>query len=126
MRNVVAPESGNYHNIMLNQPVGILVPPPTFGVVKDRVEKPLSTIDVFDSFSFPADRTQNISSDPNDSDNASGDYGEEDYSDDGNDGDVRGDQKKRKRNRPNITEEQRIDRRFVQICDETLSYKHGC
>lgn len=104
-------DSGDHHNSMSNKARGNIVSPPVFGVEKSSARKPLSTNEVFDSFNFPADRTQNISLDPNDSDNASADYGEDDYSDDGNDADVGGDQKKRKRNRPNITEEQRIDRR---------------
>ena len=101
----------NCHNSMSSKARGNFVRPPVFEVEKGATGKPISTNEVFDSFSFPADRTQNISLDPNDSDNASVDYGEEDDSDDGNNANVFGEQKKRKRNRPNITEEQRIDRR---------------
>lgn len=83
---------------------------PIFGVQGDNIlKRSVSCVDVFDTFEFPVDRTQNII---DDSDNGSVD--EDDCSDEGDDIEVGGEKKKRKRIRPNqsnMTENQKTERR---------------
>lgn len=102
---------------MEKAPDGQLPPPPVFSVEKGfkSTGRPVSLVEVFDSFDFPADRTQNVGGESFDSDNGSMD--EEDIDDDSDDGDdnvTNGEKKKRKRIRTsqrNMTEEQKIERR---------------